>query len=496
MGDAKNMACIMAIFGGTGDLTGRKLIPAICKLAQGGSLPGRFALVGIGRRPKSHEQYREELITSIKKISHIKIKESLWSELSKRILYYQLDFSDPSAYEGLRLFLDDMDKMYDTCGNRLYYLAVAPVYFETIALNLKENGMAVNKGTWQRLMIEKPFGRDLATARYLNDILAEVFPEENIFRIDHYLGKEMLQNMLVLRFSNAMFESTWNNRYIDNIQITSGETVGVESRAGYYETSGAMRDMVQNHMLQLLALTAMEPPGGINANSIKDEKVRLLRSLSVMSVADVRDSIVRGQYGSGFKNNETLAGYREENGVSNMSDTETYVAMRLFINNSRWANVPFYLRTGKRLPEKAISVIVEFKSVPGLLNLKEYSGMQPNILEIQIEPKEGITFHINSKKPGMGNDTTTVKMDFCQNCSYAGNSPEAYERLIADVLRNDHTLFTSWDEIEASWSFTDNIIDIWKNTARPAFPNYSAGTWGPAEADELLAKSGHKWRYL
>lgn len=488
-----DVPCVMSIFGGTGDLTHRKLIPAIYNLAHEGSLSEHFIVVGIGRKSKSHEQYRNELLNSIEKYSRFKIENELWNKLSSKIYYYQLDFSDLFEYTGLKMFLDIIDEKQNTLGNRLYYLSVAPVYFETIALNLKNNNMATNTGSWQRLVIEKPFGRDLATAQYLNEAIAEVFPEQNIFRIDHYLGKEMLQNMLVIRFGNAMFESIWNSRYIDNIQITSSETVGVESRAEYYESSGAMRDMVQNHMLQLLALVAMEPPANINAKSIKDEKVKLLRSLGKIGPGNVHDNIIRGQYGSGTLNNKALTGYREENGVSNISNTETFVAMRLFVGNFRWGNMPFYLRTGKRMAEKTTSIIIEFKSMPEILYFKEYEGMQPNILEIRIQPKEGISFQFNAKKPGSLNEIANVKMDFCQNCKFEGNSPEAYERLIADTLRDDHTLFTSWDEIEASWSFIDNIIEVWKDDERPGFPNYSAGTLGPAESVELLAKSGHKW---
>lgn len=487
-----DISCLMAIFGGTGDLTHRKLIPAIYNLAHEGLLPEHFAVVGIGRKPKSNDEYRNELLNSIKKYSRFKIEYEVWNKISGKIFYYQLDFSNSSAYQGLKLFLQSIDENQNTNGNRLFYLSVAPAYFETITLNLKNNSMTTNSDSWQRLVIEKPFGRDLSTAYYLNKVLTEVFPEQNIFRIDHYLGKEMLQNMLVIRFGNAMFENIWNSRYIDNIQITSSETVGVESRAEYYEESGALRDMVQNHMLQLLALVAMESPASIDAKSIKDEKVKFLRSLNKAGPHNIHDNIVRGQYGSGIINNKPAVAYREENGVSSISNTETFVAMRLFAGNFRWGNMPFYLRTGKRMAEKATSIIIEFKSLPEILYFKEYKGMQPNILEIRIQPREGISFQFNAKKPGTINEISNVKMDFCQNCEFEENSPEAYERLIADVLRNDQTLFTSWDEIEASWSFIDRIADVWKDEL-PEFPNYASGTWGPIEADNLLTKNGHKW---
>lgn len=480
MDNLTNISCIMAIFGGTGDLTHRKLIPAIYNLHYKGQLPERFIVVGIGRKAKSHEQYRDELLDSVGKFSRFKIENDLWNKLSSKIFYYQLNFTDLPAYRGLKQFLDEIDERENIGGNRLYYLSVAPVYFETITLNLKYNDMAANEGAWQRLVIEKPFGRDLVTAQYLNSVITEVFPEENIFRIDHYLGKEMLQNMLVIRFGNALFESIWNSRYIDNIQITSSETVGVESRAEYYESSGAMRDMVQSHMLQLLALVGMEPPVSINAKYIKDEKVKLLRSLEKIGPGNVRANVVRGQYGSGIINGKAVNGYREENGVSDISNTETFVAMRLFVGNFRWGNMPFYLRTGKRMPEKTTNIIIEFKSMPEILYFKEYKGMQPNILRIQIQPEEGISLQFNAKKPGTINEITKVDMDFYQNQKFEGNSPEAYERLIADTLRNDHTLFTSWEEIETSWSFVDNIFEVWKNDEQPVFPNYPAGGMGTA----------------
>lgn len=488
-----DIPCIMVIFGGTGDLTHRKLIPAVYNLMHQGQLSGHFILVGTGRKPKSHDQYRSELLDSVQKYSRLKIKNEIWNQLSDKIFYYRLDFSDLSEYFKLKAFLKSIDEDNHTGGNRLFYLSVAPEFFEPIALNLKNSGMAANTGSWQRLMIEKPFGRDLATAQFLNTVITDVFPEEAIFRIDHYLGKEMLQNMLVIRFGNAMFESVWNSRYIDNIQITSSETVGVETRAAYYESSGAMRDMMQNHMLQLLALVAMESPANIDAKFVKDEKVKLLQSLSRIGPDNVHNNIVRGQYGSSLLNREAIKGYREENGVAVASDTETFVAMRLFAGNFRWGSMPFYLRTGKRMAEKITNIVIEFKSIPEILYFKEFTSMQPNILEIRIQPEEGISLQFNTKKPGTLNEIANVKMDYCQNCTFGTNSPEAYERLIADVLRDDHTLFTSWDEIEASWSFADSIIKAWKGDEHFSLHDYPAGTWGPEEADRLLVREGRQW---
>jgi glucose-6-phosphate 1-dehydrogenase len=493
MNTINDIPCIMVIFGGTGDLTHRKLLPAVYNLAHQGQSSEHFTLVGTGRNSKSHDQYRGELLNSLEKYSRFKIEKEIWNKLSEKIFYYRLDFSDLSEYCSLKAFLERLDEKNSTNGNRLFYLSVAPEFFEPIALNLKKSNMVTNAGPWQRLVIEKPFGRDLATAQYLNTTITEVFPEQAIFRIDHYLGKEMLQNMLVIRFGNAMFESIWNSRYIDNIQITTGETVGVETRAAYYETSGAMRDMVQNHMLQLLALVAMEPPANIDARFVRDEKVKLLQSLSKIGPDNIHDNIVRGQYCSNPSNREVVKGYREENDVSAASDTETFVAMRLFVGNFRWGSMPFYLRTGKRMAEKITNIVIEFKSIPEILYFKEFTGMQPNILEIRIQPEEGISFQFNTKKPGTLNEIANVKMDYCQNCTFGVNSPEAYERLLADVLRGDRTLFTSWDEIEASWSFIDNIIESWKDDEHFRLHGYPAGTWGPEEADTLLAKAGHKW---
>lgn len=487
-----DIPAIMVIFGGTGDLTHRKLIPAIYNLERDGLLSKNFAVVAVGRRAKSDNEYRDELLLSVKKFCCKNEDKNVWDKLSKRIYYYRLDFPDSAAYEGLNFFLDQIEKIHNTTGNRLYYLSVAPEHFETITINLKNNNMAENRNSWQRLVIEKPFGRDLRTAEYLNKVITGVFPEENIFRIDHYLGKEMLQNIMVIRFGNAMFEGIWNSRYIDNVQITSSETVGVENRAGYYDNSGALRDMVQNHLLQLLALVAMEPPVNLTSKAIKDEKIKLFHSLNKFGPDNFHGSIVRGQYGTGTINNEPVIAYRDENGVSDVSNTETFVAMRLFAGNFRWGNVPFYLRTGKRMKEKTTSIIIEFKSLPEILYFKEFKGMQPNLLEIRVQPSEGISLQFNTKMPGTSNEITNVKMDFSQSSLYEGNTPEAYQRLIADVLRNDQTLFTSWDEIAASWSFIDSIYSVW-NKECPIFPNYASGTWGPAEADELLNKNGHKW---
>lgn len=487
------LSSIMVIFGGTGDLTHRKLIPALYNLECEGLLPEDFAIVGVGRRSKSNEDYRKELFINLNEFSRNGIINRSWEKLSSKIYYFELNFNDSEEYEKLKSYLAELDNTYKTLGNRLYYLSVAPSYFEIIAQNLKNNSMAQNIDSWQRLVIEKPFGKNLETAKYLNKVIGGVFPEENIFRIDHYLGKEMLQNLLVIRFGNAMFENIWNNKFIDNIQITAFETVGVENRADYYESSGALLDMVQNHLLQLLSLISMEPPISLDAKDIKLEKVKIMRSLGYMKESDIDSNIIRGQYTSGTQNTKELIAYRDEKGVNPESHTETFTALKLYASNYRWGKMPFYLRTGKRMNKKSTYIVIEFKSAPDILYFKEFSHMQPNLLIINIQPKEGISFQFNTKQPGSIGAISNEHMIFCQNCSLeSSNSPEAYERLIADALKNDQTLFTGWDEVEASWSFIDNISKVWKeNTSE--LPLYSAGSSGPKEVEELMLRDGRKW---
>ena len=484
---------ILVIFGGTGDLTHRKLIPAIYNLESDGLLPNDFVVVCVGRKAKTQEEYRLELFKSLEEFSRCKITDILWEKISHRLFYYQLDFDNPPAYQAFKDYLLDLDIEFKTLGNRLYYLSVAPAYFEIITLNIKKYNMADNIGAWQRLIIEKPFGKNLETAKYLNGVIRSVFPEENIFRIDHYLGKEMLQNLLVLRFGNAMFENIWNNKYIDNIQITAYETVGVESRADYYESSGALLDMVQNHLLQLLSIISMEPPISLNPKDIKIEKVKSMRSLGYMAKDEITSNIVRGQYHSGTLGNKEVVSYLTEKGVNPHSTTETFTALKLHAANYRWGKMPFYLRTGKRMNKKSTYIVIEFKSAPDILYFKTNQNMQPNLLIINIQPKEAISVQINTKQPGSMGTITNESMIFCQNCSLeSSNSPEAYEKLIRDALNNDLTLFTGWDEIEASWSFIDNISQAWSENPN-TLSLYTSGTSGPTEAEELIQKDGRKW---
>lgn len=483
--------CILVIFGGTGDLTHRKLVPAMYNLAHQGQLPRQFALVSVGRQDKTTTGYLEELRSSVEKYSRRKIDTSVWDALAARIFYFRLDFGNGPGYLDLKAFLKNTGREQGTGGNYLYYLATAPGYFETITLNLKQSGMAPENGlSWQRLMIEKPFGKDLKTACYLNQVITGVFRDENIFRIDHYLGKEMLQNILIIRFGNAVFESIWNSRHIDNIQITSSETVGVESRAGFYNATGALRDMVQSHLLQLVALVAMEPPADLSAQAIRAEKVKLLRSLTRITPGNIAENVVRGQYAPDAAGKSK--GYRQEDGIPPDSDTETFTALRLQVENFRWSGTPIYLRTGKKLPDKITRIIIEFKSLPNVLYFKEFKGMQPNILEISIHPDQGVSFRFNAQKPGSPNEITGVTMNFCHNCKDEDNTPEAYERLLADAIQNDQTRFTGWTEIEESWRFVDDITAAWEKE-KPDFPNYRAGDWGPKKAGALIKKYGHKW---
>lgn len=482
----------MVIFGGTGDLTHRKLIPAIYNLLYENMLPENFAIVSVGRRELSHEEYRNTIYESIKKFSRFKIEEEMWNKIKNRIYYCKFNFDNNEGYIKLHDFLDSLDHKYNTNGNRMYYLAVAPEYFEVIVDKLHSNGMAMNGKGWQRIVIEKPFGRDLKSARYLNKKITDVFTEDNTYRIDHYLGKEMIQNLMIIRFANSIFEPLWNNKYIDNIQITSNEVVGVETRGGYYEKSGALRDMVQNHMFQLMSLIAMEPPSSLDTERIRDEKVKVLQSIEPLEDEYIRENVVRGQYGRGVVEGKTIIGYREENNVDRDSNVETFVALKVHIQNFRWSGVPFYIRSGKRMKSKSTEIVIQFKQLDNILYFKEHKDLQPNLLTIKVEPMQGIVFQINGKEPGSLNNILPVKMDFCQNCEFESNTPEAYERLLQDVMKGESTLFTRWDEVEYSWKFVDKILEFWKKEEL-AFPNYKPGSYGPEEAQRLLERDNRKW---
>lgn len=419
-------------------------------------------------------------------------EESEWNEFVQHFEYKSLDINNIDGFRELRAQTEVLEEKFSIPGNRMFYLALAPELFGSVSFNLKAGGMLDSTG-WNRLVIEKPFGYNLESAEQLNEQIRQVFKEEEIYRIDHYLGKEMVQNIEVIRFANAFFEPLWNNKHIANIQITLGETVGVEERGGYYDHAGALRDMGQNHILQLLTMIAMEPPSRLLAEDIRDEKVKVLRSLRPYATSDeVRENVVRAQYIQGLHQGKTLPAYRQEDKVDPESNTETYFAARVFVDNFRWAGVPFYIRTGKRLPVKTTEVVVEFKGMPTNVYLGQKHKLEPNLLVIRVNPMEGIYVKINAKKPGSESEIQPLAMDFCQSCLVGINSPEAYERLLHDAARGDSTYFTRWDEVSSAWSFVDRIAKAWSEESSD-LSSYPAGSWGPVEADELLAKEGFHW---
>jgi glucose-6-phosphate 1-dehydrogenase len=489
--------CAVVIFGATGDLTHRKLVPALYNLAHEGQLPQSFAIVGFARRPKTHDQFRAELRDAVAQFSRFQpINPAVWDSLAQAIFYHQSEFADTKGYLTLGKFLEKIDSERGTAGNRLFYLATAPTEFIGIIEQLGAGGL-VQPGRahdpTQRIVIEKPFGRSLPTAQELNHVLAGVFDEPHVFRIDHYLGKETVQNILALRFANEIFDPLWNQKYVDHVQITVAESLGVEGRGGYYDRSGATRDMVQNHMMQLLALVAMEPPTALEAEVIRDEKVKVLRAIRAIAPDQVQQFTVRGQYVRGSLAGQAVPGYREEKNVAPDSRTETFVALKLFIDNWRWAGVPFYLRHGKRLPKGVAEIAIQFKAPPPVLFAAESPApLQPNALVLRIQPDEGIAIRMNAKVPGNAIDLQPVKMDFRYGGSFGARSPEAYERLLHDAIIGDSTLFTRRDEVERSWQIIDAIIKGWDASPAP-FP-YESGTWGPPEADEFIERDSREWR--
>lgn len=484
---------VFYIFGATGDLARRKLFPAIYSLYREGKLGDRFAVVGLARRARTHEEFRQDVRASIDEFCRYPVQnDEEWNRFAKHFEYKPLDINNVDGFRELREQSEHIEREYDIPGNRLFYLALAPELFGSVSHNLRDGGMLESKG-WHRLVIEKPFGYDLPSAEKLNEEIRQVFKEEEVYRIDHYLGKEMVQNIEVLRFANAFFEPLWNNKHIANIQISLSETVGVEERGGYYDHAGALRDMAQNHMLQMLTMIAMEPPSRLHPEDIRDEKVKVLRSLrQYPEQEDVHRNVVRGQYSAGSMNGKELPGYREEDKVNPASVTETYFAARVFVDNFRWAGVPFYIRTGKRLPVKTTEVVVEFKNMPTNVYLGQKHKLEPNLLVIRVNPMEGIYVKLNGKKPGAEGGIQPLAMDFCQSCMIGINTPEAYERLIFDAARGDSTYFTRWDEVATAWSFVDNIAKAWKKSNEDLFA-YPAGSWGPEQADKLLQEDGFHW---
>src|SRR6266446_2262174 len=490
--------CAIVIFGATGDLTHRKLTPALYNLAAVGELPAGAAIVGFARRNKSDDEFRRDLEEATRKFSRQPVRDEIWKTFAQSIFYHQSEFGDESGYKALAERLDEIDKNHGTRGNRLFYFAAGPVQFEPILKHLKAAGLNQTcKGSWVRVIVEKPFGTDLASARELNRIIHNSFTEEQTYRIDHFLGKETAQNILVLRFANAIFAPLWNTHYIDQVQITAAETLGVEGRAGYYEGAGALRDMVQNHLLQLLCLVAMEPPTDLGADSIRDEKVKVVRAIRRFKKDEIASSAVRGQYAAGAINGKPVVGYREEEKVAPTSQTETFVALRLLIDDWRWADVPIYVRVGKRLPKSGTEISVHFKKAPSVLFNKESQAFDQNVLVIRIQPDEGISLRMQAKMPGTSFRIEPVKMDFHYGTSFGKASPEAYERLLLDAMAGDATLFARRDEVEQAWAFIDAIEEAWAEKENaPKLCTYPAGSWGPEEADELLARDGRSWRRL
>ncbi|PAQ16261.1 glucose-6-phosphate dehydrogenase [Bacillaceae bacterium SAOS 7] len=488
MNSTETTSALILLFGATGDLAKRKLFPSLYRLYKKGSLNDQFAVIGTARRDWTNETFQQHVKESV--MASTNQCEKL-DEFVSHFYYQAHDVSDSSSYRTLKTLADQLDEKYHLQGNRLFYLAMAPEFFGTIADHVKADGLTDTNG-YHRLVIEKPFGHDLPSAEKLNQQIRQSFEENEIYRIDHYLGKEMVQNIEAIRFANALFEPLWNNRYISNIQVTSSETLGVEERGRYYETSGALKDMVQNHLMQMVALLAMEPPIKLSTDEIRSEKVKVLRALRPITKENADDYFVRGQYGPGELEGEQLQGYREEMNVNPDSNTETFVAGKLMIDNFRWAGVPFYIRTGKRMPTKSTKIVVQFKDIPMNLYYQPDQPLAPNLLVIHIQPEEGITLHLNAKRTGQQLLTQPVKLSYANNSIDGMNTPEAYEKLLHDALRGDATNFTHWDEVALSWRFVDVISDYWEEKTA-SFPNYEAGSTGPKAADELLEKDSFFW---
>jgi glucose-6-phosphate 1-dehydrogenase len=479
--------CILTVFGASGDLTQRKLMPALYALAVRRLLPEPFAVVGAARSEASDDEFRERMKEAVQKHGRDEFDQEVWDELAAQMFYATLDFSDEAGEDALEARLTEVDRTCRTGHNRVYYFAVPPSAIGTLVRELARRRSADG---WVRLIIEKPFGNDLASARQLNAEIREHFLEEEVFRIDHYLGKETVQNMLALRFANGIFEPIWNRQFIDHVQITVAESIGIEGRAAFYEQAGALRDIFQNHLLQLVAITAMEPPIDFTADSVRNEKVKVLRSLHTPGPK----SVVRGQYGRGFVEGEEVPAYREEPGVDPNSMTETFVAAKLYVDNWRWADTPIYVRMGKRLARRETTIAIQFKRAPHPpFEEGAAEGLRPNVLLIHVQPNEGMSLAIGAKVPGLGMTIRTVHMDFLYGAAFREGMPEAYERLILDAMLGDATLFTRADEVEEQWAIVDAIRAPWQRD-RPAFPNYAAGTWGPPSSDELLHRDSRSWR--
>ncbi|HET8569735.1 MAG TPA: glucose-6-phosphate dehydrogenase [Candidatus Limnocylindria bacterium] len=483
---------ILVIFGGNGDLAQRKLLPALYNLALQRLLPASFAVVGTARQALTEDHYRAEVRDAIVTHSRTKpINEDVVASFLEHVHY--VSSADDAGYVRLGRKLADLDASLGTNGNRLFYLATPPAAYAPIVASIGRHGLSRTQG-WARIVVEKPFGRDLRSALDLSMKVYDVFNEDRVFRIDHYLGKETVQNILVMRFANGIFEPLWTRQYVDHVQITVAESLGMEERAAYYESAGAIRDIVQNHMLQLLTLVAMEPPAAFEANAVRDEKVKVLRALRPITAGQAAERTVRAQYLAGSVEGERVRGYREESGVSPTSHTESYVALKCYVDNWRWQGTPFYLRTGKRLPKRTTEIALQFRAAPHqVFSSGSAADLEPNALVMRIQPDEGLTLKIGAKVPVQGVRIRSVNMDFDYGASFMVDAPDAYETLILDALRGDATLFTRRDEVEQQWRFIDPIVEAWAASDVPP-ASYAAGTWGPPEADALLARDGRSWR--
>jgi glucose-6-phosphate 1-dehydrogenase len=511
---------LVVIFGATGDLSHRKILPAFYNLRRAGLLPLETSIVGTSRRDYSDEAYAAEMREAVETHSRNPVEAALWDDFAETIHYQQGDFSDPAAYARLAARLDQIDAAAGCRGNRLFYLATPPSAYADIVANLGAAGLARRPGAWSRIVVEKPFGHDLESGRQLNDAVMSVFDESQVYRIDHYLGKDTVRNLLVFRFGNGIFEPVWNRRYVDHVQITVAEDLGVEGRGAFYEEAGASRDILQNHMLQLLSLVAMEPPIAFEADALRDEKVRVLRAIDPDWTEErVRARVVRGQYQGGWVADRKVVAYRREPEVDPRSSVETYVALRLEVENWRWAGVPFYLRTGKHLPRRATEIAVQFNRPPLTLFRESASDPEPNMLAMRIQPDEGILLRFAAKVPELGLDVRSVNMDFTYGSTFLTDAPEAYETLLLDAMLGDASLFTRADEVEAAWGLVTPLNRMWqawgtgggsekgeregrsrarRQAGQPdgSLQPYAAGTWGPEAADRLLERDGRRWRRL